>query len=161
MVFHAAKARAAAEKKEAREKAKQTEEAMGGGLCGWGWCGCGCRGMWGVWWGSRARLAGATPGLRGMAGPCSCFHVHPAPDAAPPKAPARTLDNTREWDDTYVDKSDPELLADEADDEFADIFNGAVPPKIMITTKVCGQGVWCVARWVRAAFPRIVCTGDG
>ncbi len=63
--------------------------------------------------------------------------VPPPSDAAPPKPAARTLDNTREWDDTYVDKEDPELLADEADDEFADIFGGTVPPKIMITTKVC------------------------
>ncbi|MDR3738221.1 MAG: hypothetical protein P4L40_04290 [Terracidiphilus sp.] len=60
--------------------------------------------------------------------------------AAPPKPAPRTLDNTREWDDTVVDKTDPELLADEADDEFADIFGGTRPPKIMITTKVRPSG---------------------
>jgi hypothetical protein len=57
-------------------------------------------------------------------------------DDAPPVAPARTLDNTREWDDTVIDKNDPELLADEADDEFADIFSGERPAKIMMTTRV-------------------------
>lgn len=54
---------------------------------------------------------------------------------APPVAPARTLDNTREWDDTVIDKTDPELLADEADDEFADIFASTRPAKIMMTTR--------------------------
>ncbi len=33
-------------------------------------------------------------------------------------------------------QTDPELLADEADDEFADIYGGSRPAKIMITTKV-------------------------
>lgn len=56
-------------------------------------------------------------------------------DAAPPVAAARTLDNTREWDDTVIDKTDPELLADEADDEFADIFSSERPAKIMMTTR--------------------------
>jgi ribosome production factor 1 len=74
--------------------------------------------------------------------------------AAPPKAAARTLDNTREWDDTYVDKEDPELLADEADDEFADIFNCDRTPKIMITTKVRPSGpIFLILKELIALFP--------
>lgn len=60
--------------------------------------------------------------------------------AAPPKPLPRTLDNTREWDDTVVDKNDPEVLADEADDEFADVFSCERPAKIMITTRVRPTG---------------------
>jgi ribosome production factor 1 len=74
--------------------------------------------------------------------------------SAPPKPVARTLDNTREWDDTYVDKNDPELLADEADDEFADIFSCSRVPKIMITTKVRPSGrIFHVLRELMSLFP--------
>ena len=104
MVFHANKAKAAADKKAAREQQKQLEEAQGA--------------------------------------------------SAAPKAAARTLDNTREWDDTYVDKEDPELLADEADDEFADIFSSARTPKIMITTKVRPTGpIFLILKELIALFP--------
>ena len=73
---------------------------------------------------------------------------------AVPKRAVRTLDNTREWDDTVVDKTDPELLADEADDEFADIFSCERPPKIMMTTKVRPTGpVFEVLRELMGLFP--------
>mmetsp|Transcript_11417 Transcript_11417/g.39843 ORF Transcript_11417/g.39843 Transcript_11417/m.39843 type:complete len:314 (-) Transcript_11417:42-983(-) len=55
-------------------------------------------------------------------------------DAAPKAAPARTLDNTREYDDTIVAPGDAEVVADEAADEFAPYFAGEKEPKIMITT---------------------------
>merc|ERR1712194_413573 len=51
---------------------------------------------------------------------------------APPKQEPRTLDNTREKDDTMVD-GDEEVAEDEKMDEFAKYFNGAAP-KIMITS---------------------------
>ncbi len=71
-----------------------------------------------------------------------------------PKPAARTLDNTRDWDDTFVDKQDPELLADEADDEFADIFSGSRAPKIMITTKVRPSGpIFLILKELIALFP--------
>ena len=104
MVFHSHKAKAAAEKKEAKAAAEQVRKQLGA--------------------------------------------------AAPPKAAARTLDNTREWDDTYVDKNDPELLADEADDEFADVFSGSTPPKIMITTKVRPSGpIFLILKELIALIP--------
>ena len=56
--------------------------------------------------------------------------------AAPPKQVPRTLDNTREVDDTVVAPGDEEVLLDEAGDEFAPYFAGARSPKLMITTKV-------------------------
>jgi len=54
-------------------------------------------------------------------------------DDAPPKQVARTLDNTREADDTIVEADDEEIEADQQVDEFASYFSGATP-KIMITT---------------------------
>jgi rRNA maturation protein Rpf1 len=48
----------------------------------------------------------------------------------------RTIENTRILDDTFLRPEDEEeLLGDEADDEFADVFGGAVMPKILITTR--------------------------
>lgn len=47
----------------------------------------------------------------------------------------RTLDNTREVDDTVVQPGDEEVMRDEAEDEFAPYFSGAKAPKLMITTK--------------------------
>ena len=56
--------------------------------------------------------------------------------AAPPKQVPRTLDNTREVDDTVVAAGDEEVMRDEAGDEFAPYFTGARTPKLMVTTKV-------------------------
>eukprot|EP00656_Telonema_subtile_P026050 TRINITY_DN28045_c0_g1_i1.p2 TRINITY_DN28045_c0_g1~~TRINITY_DN28045_c0_g1_i1.p2 ORF type:complete len:370 (+),score=77.65 TRINITY_DN28045_c0_g1_i1:137-1246(+) len=53
-------------------------------------------------------------------------------DDAPPKQEPKTLDNTREKDDTMVD-GDDEVEEDEKIDEFAAFFNGQ-PAKIMITS---------------------------
>lgn len=49
----------------------------------------------------------------------------------------RTIENTRERDETHIDKDniDDEIIGDEADDEFAEIFNNDKTPKIMITTR--------------------------
>mmetsp|Transcript_25416 Transcript_25416/g.59982 ORF Transcript_25416/g.59982 Transcript_25416/m.59982 type:complete len:310 (+) Transcript_25416:162-1091(+) len=55
-------------------------------------------------------------------------------DAAPKPAPAKTLDNLREFDDTMVAPGDEEVEGDEATDEFAAYFSGEKTPKIMITT---------------------------
>lgn len=49
-----------------------------------------------------------------------------------------TQESLREWDDTVVDKTDPELLADEAEDEFAGIFSGEKAPKVRCL------GVWAL-----------------
>ena len=57
-------------------------------------------------------------------------------DALPPKQVPRTIEGTRTFDDTAVGgDADGEVAGDEADDEFADIFSGAVAPKVMVTTQ--------------------------
>eukprot|EP00742_Colponemidia_sp_Colp-10_P007677 GILJ01008275.1.p1 GENE.GILJ01008275.1~~GILJ01008275.1.p1 ORF type:complete len:327 (-),score=46.50 GILJ01008275.1:226-1206(-) len=55
-------------------------------------------------------------------------------DQAPPKQIPRTLENTREADETVVDPEDVEVAADEAIDEFAPHFSHERAPKIMLTT---------------------------
>jgi ribosome production factor 1 len=47
----------------------------------------------------------------------------------------RTLESTRETDDTVVTAEDVEVLRDEAGDEFAGYFDGSATPKIMVTTR--------------------------
>jgi ribosome production factor 1 len=54
--------------------------------------------------------------------------------AAPAKQVPSTLDSSRSLDDTVVAPGDEEVAADEAQDEFADIFSGSAAPKIMVTT---------------------------
>lgn len=58
-----------------------------------------------------------------------------AGEAVPAKLEPRTLDNTREFDDTFVTVDDVEVAADEAEDEFAAYFSGDKVPKLMITTR--------------------------
>jgi ribosome production factor 1 len=56
-------------------------------------------------------------------------------DGAKRKAAApRTLDNTREVEPTMV-LQDPEVAADEAEDEFARYFHSETPPKVLVTTR--------------------------
>jgi len=55
-------------------------------------------------------------------------------DGGKPKAAPKTLDNTRELEPTMV-LSDPEIIADEADDEFARYFQSDTPPKVLVTTR--------------------------
>ena len=52
-------------------------------------------------------------------------------DKAPPKQVPKTIENTKITSETTVEKDDPEVLGDEADDEFAVYRNG---------TKVSGGG---------------------
>ena len=56
--------------------------------------------------------------------------------SAPPKQVPRTLDNTREADDTVVAVGDEEVLRDEQEDEFQPYISGDRAPKLMITTKM-------------------------
>ena len=60
-----------------------------------------------------------------------CSHPLPPPHTQIP----RTLDNTRDLDDTVVAPDDDEVLADEAGDEFSPFFSGSAVPKLMITTR--------------------------
>mmetsp|Transcript_69519 Transcript_69519/g.77762 ORF Transcript_69519/g.77762 Transcript_69519/m.77762 type:complete len:360 (-) Transcript_69519:51-1130(-) len=50
------------------------------------------------------------------------------------KAVPKTLDNTREVETTMV-VDDSEVVADEADDEFARYFQSETPPKVLVTTR--------------------------
>jgi len=61
-------------------------------------------------------------------------------DAPPAKAP-KTLDNMREFDETVVAADDEEVAADEANDEFAAYFQGAVTPNVLVTTNRKPVGV--------------------
>ena len=51
------------------------------------------------------------------------------------KQAPKTLENTRELEPTMVLAEDPEVMADEADDEFAPYFNEDEKPKLLITTR--------------------------
>jgi len=57
-------------------------------------------------------------------------------DKAPPKQIPRTLENTREPDDTTVLPEDVEVEQDKATDEFANYFSSNKAPLILITTCV-------------------------
>lgn len=56
-------------------------------------------------------------------------------DKAPPKQVPKTIENTKIVSETVVEKDDPEVLGDEADDEFSLYSDGSKKPKIMITTR--------------------------
>mmetsp|Transcript_7109 Transcript_7109/g.19895 ORF Transcript_7109/g.19895 Transcript_7109/m.19895 type:complete len:354 (-) Transcript_7109:969-2030(-) len=56
-------------------------------------------------------------------------------DVIKAKKEPRTLENTRELEPTMVSSEDPEVLADEGDDEFAPYFSSTEKPKILITTR--------------------------
>ncbi|XP_023237594.1 ribosome production factor 1-like, partial [Centruroides sculpturatus] len=53
---------------------------------------------------------------------------------APPKQEPRTIENTREPDETFVDGEDEEIQYDLDTDEMSNYFNRDVVPKILITT---------------------------
>lgn len=53
---------------------------------------------------------------------------------APPKQIPRTLENTREYDETIVEAGDEEVDLDDQTDEFASYFNKEYVPKILLTT---------------------------
>jgi len=56
-------------------------------------------------------------------------------DLAPPKQIPRTIENTREIDETSVAIDDDEVLGDEKDDEFVKFFSNETKPKLMLTTR--------------------------
>jgi len=51
------------------------------------------------------------------------------------KQTPRTLDNTREVEDTMVDATDVEVNGDECEDEFAEYFADTTRPKLLLTTR--------------------------
>lgn len=56
-------------------------------------------------------------------------------DAQHEKQVPRTLENAREIEQTMVRPDDEEIVADEAQDEFAEYFADTVRPKILLTTR--------------------------
>ena len=61
-------------------------------------------------------------------------------DDAPPKQVPRTLESTREADDTTITGEDIEVSNDLLDDEFSEIYSNECPPKLMITTRPLPSG---------------------
>ena len=59
----------------------------------------------------------------------------PTPASIPQALVPRTLESTREVEVTAVTAADAEIAADEADDEFARVFDSSETPKIMLTTR--------------------------
>eukprot|EP00967_Tisochrysis_lutea_P074283 scaffold99696_cov31-Tisochrysis_lutea.AAC.2 len=51
-----------------------------------------------------------------------------------PKPVQKTLDNTREADETLVRPGDEEIAAEDSFDEFSAHFGGQLPPKTLVTT---------------------------
>jgi len=58
------------------------------------------------------------------------------PDADHKVIQTKTIDNQREFDETYIDNADEELIEENQNDEFASYFNNEYEPQIMITTAV-------------------------
>ncbi|KJH45468.1 brix domain protein [Dictyocaulus viviparus] len=54
-------------------------------------------------------------------------------DNAPAKEVPKTIESTREYDETMVDDDDEEVKHDEANDEFAHYYNSEIVPKVLIT----------------------------
>ncbi|KAK5969984.1 Ribosome production factor [Trichostrongylus colubriformis] len=54
-------------------------------------------------------------------------------DDAPAKEVPKTIESTREYDETMVQENDDEVEHDEAHDEFAQYFNRETTPKVLIT----------------------------
>jgi ribosome production factor 1 len=55
-------------------------------------------------------------------------------EKAPAKQEPRTIENTREADDTYVKEEDEEVLHDENFDDMSAYFNQETTPKVLLTT---------------------------
>eukprot|EP00911_Craspedida_sp_UC1_P000425 UC1_evm2s321 len=74
-------------------------------------------------------------------------------DAAP-KRVTRTIDNTRETDETMVDPEDAEVEADQASDEFSTYFEEGTVPKICVTTssEASDRGVSCCPAYIQKAI---------
>ena len=65
--------------------------------------------------------------------------AHPVLRLQPKKIP-KTIENTREFDETVVDPDDDEVMHDQLTDELSNHLQGR-PTKIMITTSVKARGV--------------------
>ncbi|KAL1918580.1 uncharacterized protein VTP21DRAFT_2602 [Calcarisporiella thermophila] len=65
----------------------------------------------------------------------------------------KTLENTREFDETVVEEADEEVAEDEATDEFAQYFNGAAPKILITTSKNVSAGCYDFAAELVDIFP--------
>jgi ribosome production factor 1 len=66
----------------------------------------------------------------------------------------KTLESLREKDETLVEANDPEVLADEASDEFAQYFVEGQEPKILVTTnKFASKLGFEFAQEIASIFP--------
>ncbi|XP_024521200.1 ribosome production factor 1-like [Selaginella moellendorffii] len=75
-------------------------------------------------------------------------------EAPPPRKTPRTIENTREPDETIVRPDDDELLADIATDEFAEHFNRDKSPKLLITTcRKCSKRTFKLILELQSVIP--------
>ncbi|CAG8436722.1 6387_t:CDS:2 [Ambispora gerdemannii] len=66
----------------------------------------------------------------------------------------KTLENTREYDETIVSGEDQEVIEDETSDEFSQYFREGVVPKLLITTsKMAAKSVYEFAEELVDVFP--------
>eukprot|EP00741_Cyanophora_paradoxa_P000473 tig00000405_g461.t1 len=74
-------------------------------------------------------------------------------EAAPPKQKPRTLDNTREAEETVVTAEDEEVLEDEKTDEYADYFAGKVPKTLITSSKKPSARMYTLIAELLKIFP--------
>ncbi|KAJ1654669.1 Ribosome production factor 1 [Dispira simplex] len=65
----------------------------------------------------------------------------------------KTLENTREYDETYVEDGDMEVEEEEEQDEFAQYFNGQSPKILLTTSKIASKASKSFATDLLTVFP--------
>ena len=72
-------------------------------------------------------------------------------DAPDLKLQQKTLDNTREVDETIVGADDPDIAAEDSFDEFAGHFLQQLPPRTVVTTQATHSGPTLSAPYIEPA----------
>ncbi|CAO3681234.1 unnamed protein product [Rhizopus stolonifer] len=65
----------------------------------------------------------------------------------------KTLDNTREADETITEQPDDEVAQDEAMDELSSYFNGKTPKILVTTSKKCSPNCYDFCAELVSMFP--------
>ncbi|KAI9596117.1 Brix-domain-containing protein [Syncephalis fuscata] len=65
----------------------------------------------------------------------------------------KTLESTREYDETIVAENDDEVAIDEATDEFASYFTGQAPKVLITTSKYAAKPTYLFAEELLSIFP--------
>lgn len=78
----------------------------------------------------------------------------------PERKVPKTLENTREQDETIVHEGDQDVEAEHDEDEFADHFQNVRPPHVLLTTSYKATGImykFCKDLMVRVWQPETCC----